>query len=115
MKKTKREKRIMRHKRVRARIKGTAERLRLSIFRSNRHIFLQLINDESGKTILSASDIGMKKKDLPRKLAVAVGESLAKKAKEKNINTVVFDRGGFAYHGVVKEAAEGARKGGLKL
>lgn len=106
---TKQEKRERRHKRVRAKIRGTSERPRLSVFRSNRHILAQLVDDESGKTIASANDMG------PKKTAEKVGEEIAKKALEKKITTVVFDRGGYKYHGAVKSVAEGARKGGLRF
>ena len=112
-----REKRIRRHKRVRSKVKGTAELPRLSVFRSNRHIFVQLIDDESGKTIAAASDVqskkSKKKKVTPKERASAVGELIAKIAKEKKITRVVFDRGGYTYHGLVKEVADGARRGGL--
>jgi len=114
---TSQEKRKRRHKRVRARVKGTSERPRLSVFRSNRHIFVQLIDDESGKTIAASSDIQLKKskkkKVIPKERASAVGELIAKIAKEKKITRVVFDRGGYTYHGLVKEVADGARRGGL--
>ena len=113
----KKEKRIFRHKRIRARVFGTKEKPRLSVFRSNRHVSLQLIDDSSAKTILAVYDreIKVKKGKTNKDLARAVGELIAKKAKEKNIEKAVFDRGGYAYHGLVKEAAEGARKGGLKF
>lgn len=121
--------RIRRHRRVRAKVKGTARCPRLSVFRSNRHIFAQLIDDESGKTLAAASDITPKKsppkadsprakknkKAKPKERAAAVGELIAKMAKEKNIERVVFDRGGHTYHGLVREVAEAARRGGLKF
>lgn len=125
--KTKRKKRIRRHKRVRAVIKGTAERPRLSIFRSNKHIYTQLIDDNKGVTLISANDakevksrkekVKSEKKELKNKEGAAfkAGEVLAKKALEKGIKAVVFDRGGYKYHGRVKALAEGARKGGLKF
>lgn len=100
-------------------IRGRAGRPRLSVFRSNRHIFAQLIDDESGKTLVSASDItpkkSKKKKAKPKERAEEVGELIAKMAKEKKIERVVFDRGGYTYHGLVREVAEGARRGGLKF
>ena len=125
--KIKRKKREMRHKRVRAKIKGTAQKPRMSVFRSNRHIFLQLIDDEKEKTIASAGDFQPKAgppragkipkkgkiKMTKTKLAFEVGKTLAESAKKKKIKTVIFDRGGYAYHGRVKAAAEGAREGGL--
>lgn len=121
--KEKHKRRIRRHKRVRAVIKGTEERPRLCVFRSNKHIYAQLIDDLRGVTILSASDIQDKilkknlRKDLKGKIKVAyyIGELIAKKAKDKGISEVVFDRGGYKYHGRVKALAEGARKGGLKF
>ncbi len=115
----------MRHRRARAAIIGTAGKPRLNIFRSNRHIFLQLINDEKGRTIVSSSDLpvkGAKKKPGAQKVkevktqaAFEAGKVLAVLAKEKKIKHAVFDRGGYAYHGRVKAAAEGARLGGLKF
>lgn len=112
----KREKRIRRHKRVRAKIKGTADRPRFSIFRSNRHVMLQLIDDEAAITVVAASDRELKKKKGTKKeLVSATGELLAKKAKDKKIVRAVFDRSGYAYHGLVKEAADGARRGGLEF
>ncbi len=116
----------MRHRRVRAVIKGTANKPRLNIFRSNKHVFLQLINDEKGKTIVSASDLpvkgarkkvktALKSKETKTQVAFEAGKVLAVLAKEKKIKHAVFDRGGYAYHGRVKAAAEGARLGGLKF
>ncbi|PIQ69543.1 MAG: 50S ribosomal protein L18 [Candidatus Tagabacteria bacterium CG_4_10_14_0_2_um_filter_40_13] len=123
--KIKKQKRIMRHRRVRAGIKGTADKPRLNIFRSNKHIFLQLINDEKGRTIVSASDLSVKgakkkqgvhkEKEVKTQVAFETGKALAVLAKEKKIKHAVFDRGGYAYHGRVKAAAEGARLGGLKF
>lgn len=115
--KFKRQKRMIRHKRVRTIVKGTKERLRLSVFRSASYIYAQLIDDASGATVLSASDLKetKSKESLVGKKASAfkVGEILAKEAKNKGIKAVVFDRGGYKYHGRVKALAEGARKGGL--
>lgn len=112
-----RAKRITRHARIRTRVKGTSDRPRLSVFRSNRHLWLQLIDDVSGKTIISANDTELKtkKKAARKELAAAVGELLAKKAKDKKVERAVFDRGGYLYHGLIREVAEGARKGGLKF
>ncbi len=127
---SKKEKRIRRHRRIRAKIIGTVEVPRLCIFKSAKHIYCQLINDEKGQTILSSSDFEIKKvktkktgaketkeKKLSSKTAVAykVGKLIAEKALEKKIKKVVFDRGGFAYHGRVKALTEGAREGGLKF
>ncbi|MCD6550589.1 50S ribosomal protein L18 [bacterium] len=118
--KEKKEKRKKRHKKIRSRISGTAQIPRLCVFRSNRHIYCQLIDDQKGHTIASASDFEVKKaslKGLNKKVAVAyqVGKLIARKAKEKNIKKIVFDRGGFAYHGRVKAVADGAREGGLEF
>lgn len=119
--KEKKEKRIRRHKKIRSKISGTAQIPRLCVFRSNRHIYCQLIDDQKGHTIASASDFEVKKVSLKnglgKKVSVAfqVGKLIAKKAKEKNIKKIVFDRGGFAYHGRVKAVAEGAREGGLEF
>lgn len=117
--KTKRRNRIRRHKRARAVIIGTAERPRLSVFRSNSHIYAQLIDDSKGITLFSAGDASAPKvkkaKDKKITIAFKVGEILAKKAFEKGINRVVFDRGGYKYHGRVKALADGAKKGGLKF
>lgn len=117
--KSKRDKRIRRHRRARAHVFGTGERPRLSIFRSNRHIWTQLVDDSAGKTIVAVSDLELKAlKKTPKKnrnLGEEVGGLLAKKALAKKIVKAVFDRGGYAYHGVVKAVAEGARKGGLKF
>ena len=117
MKKSSRDKRITRHARIRATISGTSDVPRLSVFRSNRHVWLQLIDDVSGKTLLAASDMELKtkKKTARKELASSAGELLAKKAKEKKIERVRFDRGGYLYHGLIREAAEGARRGGLKF
>lgn len=104
-----------RHRRIRAKVLGTALRPRLSIFRSNKHIYLQVIDDEKGVTLVSASDIEVKLPKAKGKLEVSkgLGEELAKRAKEKKISKVVFDRGGYLYTGRVKQVAEGARAGGL--
>jgi large subunit ribosomal protein L18 len=109
-------KRLRRHKRVRARIKGTAKVPRLCVFRSNKHIYGQLIDDEKGKILLSVKDLEIKK---PAKdnivIAKEVGKLLAEKAIAKKYKKVVFDRAGYKYHGRVKALAEGAREGGLKF
>lgn len=148
--KIKQSKKIRRHKRVRAKIRGTAKRPRFSVFRSNRYIFAQLIDDEKGRTLVSISsrqlmtenkgteakkqkvisspsspkkDSKLKiqtqdekiKKELSGKIKIAfqVGELIAQKALEKKIKQVIFDRGGYKYHGRVKAVAEGAREAGL--
>jgi len=107
----KQKKRYKRHKRVRAKIFGTKEVPRLCVFRSAKHIYCQLIDDEKGRTLFAASDLELKKS----KTAYEVGKLIAKKALEKKIKKVVFDRGGYKYHGRVKALAEGAREGGLKF
>lgn len=100
--------------RVRNKISGTAERPRMSVFRSNKQIYVQIINDETGCTLVSASSLGLEA--MPKKeQAAKVGEAVAEKAIAAGIQTVVFDRSGYLYHGRVKEVADGARKGGLKF
>ncbi len=112
----KQQKRYRRHRRVRAKIKGTAKVPRLCVFRSAGHIYVQLIDDEKGKTLALASDLEIKKKkDKKAVLATKVGNLIAKKAIEKKIKRVVFDRGGYKYHGRVKALAEGAREEGLQF
>ena len=108
-------KKELRHRRARAKIFGTAHRPRLSVFRSNKYIFLQLIDDENGKTILSVSDkeIKLKKKTNKLNKSYEAGKLLAQKASDKKIKSAVFDRGGFRYHGRVRRVAEGARDAGL--
>ncbi len=108
-------KRAIRHNRVRSRVTGTASRPRLSVFRANRHIYAQLIDDGKGITLAAASSKELKTKDKKTGIATSVGKAIAEKAASKNITTVVFDRGGFAYHGRVKALAEAAREGGLKF
>ena len=110
----KNDKKLRREKRIRAKVKGTNDKPRLSVFRSNQYIYAQIINDETGETILGISekDLGEKKiKKLEK--AKELGLAIAKKALEKKIKKVVFDRGSYAYHGRVKSLAEGAREGGL--
>lgn len=117
--KSKKLKRERRHRRVRARVIGSAEKPRLCVFRSNQHIYAQLIDDEAGKTLASVRDMDIKdvtsKNDLSGKQAKSfiVGELIAEKAEKLKIKTIVFDRGGYKYHGRVKALAEGARSKGL--
>lgn len=100
--------------RVRNKISGTASRPRLTVFRSNKQIYVQVINDETGRTLASASSLGLEK--MPKKeQAAKVGEKIAQIALEAGIKEVVFDRNGYLYHGRVQEVANGARKGGLKF
>jgi large subunit ribosomal protein L18 len=113
--KNKNIKRRLRKKRVRAIIRGTSKRPRLSIFRSNRHSYAQLIDDQSGRTIVSFSTRNLKEKKTKTGLAEALGQKLADLAKKAGVDSAVLDRGQYKYHGRVKAVAEGARKGGLKL
>ena len=109
--------RTRRHIRVRRKISGTAERPRLCVYRSNSNIYVQVIDDVAGKTLAQAStlDKEIKTKHSNKVAAKEVGALIAKRAMEKNIKSVVFDRGGYIYHGVVKELAEAAREGGLEF
>ena len=109
--------RTRRHIRVRRKISGTAERPRLCVYRSNSNIYVQIIDDVAGNTICQAStlDKEVKIKHANKEAAKEVGALIAKRAKAKKVETVVFDRGGYIYHGVVKELAEAAREGGLKF
>jgi large subunit ribosomal protein L18 len=107
-----------RHERVRNKVKGTASRPRLCVFRSLSHIYVQVVDDVAGRTLAAASDVektlnrdGKKKTDV----AVAVGELIAQRAREKGVEQVVFDRGGYRFHGRVKALAEAARKAGLRF
>ncbi len=134
----KQKKQYRRHRRVRAKISGTSEVPRLSVFRSNKHIYVQLIDDERGQTFVAASDkeinpkpktqnskLKLKTQNLREKkenvrtgkvmVAYEVGKLIAERALEKNIKKVVFDRGGYKYHGRVKAVADGAREGGLEF
>lgn len=109
--------RLKRHARVRSKISGTPECPRLDVFRSAKHIYVQVIDDVNGVTLVSASTV---EKDFGanggnKEAAKKIGELIAKRALEKGIENVVFDRGGYIYHGRVKELAEGAREGGLKF
>jgi len=112
--------RKIRHKRVRQKISGDLNRPRLSVFRSNKYIYAQIINDEKKETLVSASTLGKGIKSRGESLsnkrsALDLGSLIAQKAKEKGITRVCFDRGGYKYHGKVKQVADGARKGGLQL
>lgn len=109
--------RLKRHRRVRAKVAGTAERPRLNVFRSSKHIYAQIIDDVNGVTLAAASSMDKdfegngSNKDAARK----VGQLIAKRALDKNIDNVVFDRGGYLYHGRIAELADGARESGLKF
>ena len=109
--------RTRRSARTRAKLFGTADRPRLSVYKSNKHIYAQLINDEKGETMAASSDamISAKKKMAMKEMAVAVGADVARKAKQKHVTRVVFDRGGFLYAGVIKALADAARKEGLQF
>ena len=106
-----------RQKRVRGKISGTAQRPRLNVYRSLNHIYAQLIDDDKGVTIVSASSVekAFSENGSNKEAARKIGESVAKRAIDKGIKEVVFDRGGYLYHGRIKELAEGARNGGLKF
>ncbi len=114
---TKPQARARRHKRVRGKVHGTAERPRLVVFRSNTGIEAQLVDDGEGKTFAAASSLHLKKsfKGNKTQQAAEVGKLLAERAKQVNLESVVFDRGGYLYHGRVKALAEAAREGGLKF
>jgi large subunit ribosomal protein L18 len=115
---TKQEHRVRRHRRVRKKVLGTAERPRLAVFRSNKHIYAQAIDDIAGRTIASASTMEAAQRagsTATVDAATAVGKLLAERAKAAGITTVVFDRGGFKYHGRVAAVADGARAAGLQL
>jgi len=126
--KSKQQHRIIRHRRVRAKIIGTKERPRVAVFKSNKYIYAQVINDETSKTLASVSNYGGKKTKAKTKVdstgspranksegASKVGEALAEKMKKAGITEAVFDRGGFKFHGRVKAVADGLKKGGIKI
>ena len=114
MKVRKTSKRELRHRRIRKQVHGTKERPRLVVYRSNDHIYTQLVDDDEGKTLVSVSDLKMKESgDVGS--AKKVGEQLAKDALAKKITTCIFDRSGYKYHGKVKAIADAAREGGLKF
>lgn len=106
--------RIKRHKGIRKHLAGSEDRPRLSVFKSTQHIYAQIIDDLDSKTLVSSNDLKIDKGSKVEKARI-VGEDLAKKAKVKKIGKVVFDRGGFKYHGRIAALAEGARKGGLEF
>lgn len=109
--------RLKRHKRVRGKISGTPERPRLNVFRSGSNIYAQLIDDVNGVTLAAASSLekGFEGKGSNREAAKKVGQTVAERAKAKGVTLVVFDRGGYLYHGRVQALAEGAREGGLEF
>lgn len=107
------EMRARRHLRVRKRVNGTTERPRLVVFRSLKHIYAQLVDDVTQRTLMTATDSGLSGKKTEK--AAEVGKRIAQKAKEAGVTRVVFDRGGYLYHGRVKAVADGAREGGLEF
>jgi large subunit ribosomal protein L18 len=113
------ERRVRKHARVRKTVTGTAARPRLNVYRSSKHIYAQIVDDDKGHTLASASSLSKELEGLKtganRAAARAVGKLIAQKATAKNVTKVVFDRGGYVYHGRIKELAEGAREGGLKF
>jgi large subunit ribosomal protein L18 len=108
------ERRYKRHLRVRNKISGTAERPRLVVFRSLKHIYAQLVDDSANRTIATVSDLGIEEGKKGER-AAAVGQMIAERAKTAGISRVVFDRAGYRYHGRIKAVADGARKGGLEF
>jgi large subunit ribosomal protein L18 len=113
----KRAGRLRRHARVRRKIQGGAERPRLAVYRSNRHIYAQLVDDDAGRTLASASSLeeGVRADGDKKATAKVVGQLIAQRAKDAGVERAVFDRGGRLYHGRVRSVAEGAREGGLRL
>jgi large subunit ribosomal protein L18 len=113
---SKQDRRLRIRRRIRKTVMGNSAVPRLSVYRSNKDIYVQLINDEEGKTLLSGSSLKMDAKGKTKvEISYEVGKSIAEKAKEAGIEKIVFDRGGYLYHGRVKSLAEGAREGGLKF
>ncbi len=116
---SKQQRRINRHNRVRAKIKGTADKPRVAIYKSNQFTYAQVIDDISGKTLIAVSDYAGKKtkaaKGTKIEKATSNGKALAEALKKKGIETVVFDRGGFKYHGRIKALADGLREAGIKM
>ena len=106
--------RIKRHYKIRKRVSGTYDRPRLAVFRSGKHIYAQVIDDQTGKTLVAENDLKLEKVKKAQK-AYTVGKKLAEKTLKKKIKQVIFDRGGFLYHGRIAELAKGAREGGLEF
>lgn len=117
MKRSRNESRVRRHRRVRKTLRGTAERPRLTVFRSNRYIYAQVIDDIDGHTLVSASsqEPDLRAANLNRETAAKVGEMIGTRAKAAGLDAVVFDRGGYKYHGRVKALADAAREAGLEF
>jgi large subunit ribosomal protein L18 len=112
---TKETRRLKIKKGIRGKISGTPERPRLTVFRSNKQIYAQVIDDTIGKTLAAASSLKLGEKAPKKELAAKVGEIIAKSAQEAGVQTVIFDRNGYLYHGRIKELADAARNGGLKF
>ena len=112
---TKVERRLKIKRSVRSKISGTAERPRLTVFRSNKQIYAQVIDDTTGRTLAAASSLKIEDKAPKKEIAAKVGEQIAKSAQEAGVQAVVFDRNGYLYHGRIKEFADAARNGGLKF
>lgn len=112
---TKEERRLKIKAGVRGKVSGTTERPRLTVFRSNKQIYAQVIDDTTGKTLAAASSLKLDVKASKKEIAAKVGEQVAKAAQEAGVQTVVFDRNGYLYHGRIKELADAARNGGLKF
>jgi large subunit ribosomal protein L18 len=108
-------KRLKIKRRIRSKISGDAQRPRLSVFRSNKQIYAQIIDDKAGKTLVAASSLGMTEKVSKKEQATKVGELLANNARAAGVAEVIFDRNGYLYHGRVKDLADAARNGGLKF
>ena len=107
--------RLKRKRRIRSKMFGTKQSPRVTVYKSNSHIYVQVVDDEDGKTLVSSSDVSLKSKGTKTQLAQLVGEDLGKKAKAAKIGQIVFDRSGYKYHGRVKAIAEGLRKAGLMV
>lgn len=112
---TKVDRRLKIKKGIRGKVSGTSERPRLTVFRSNKQIYAQVIDDTVGKTLAAASSLKIEEKAPKKEIAAKVGEMIAKSAQEAGVQAVVFDRNGYLYHGRIKELADAARKGGLKF
>ena len=112
---TKEERRLKIKRSVRSKISGSAERPRLTVFRSNKQIYAQVIDDTTGRTLAAASSLKIEDKAPKKEIAAKVGEQIAKSAQEAGVQAVVFDRNGYLYHGRIKELADAARNGGLKF
>ncbi|MEK7542440.1 MAG: 50S ribosomal protein L18 [Patescibacteria group bacterium] len=110
---TRKDKRIQRKKRIRAKIAGNATKPRLVVFRSNKHLYAQLIDDEKGQVLAASSDVKIKSEQKRTNIAKEVAKNIAEKAKEQKIGNIVFDRGGYKYHGQVKVLAQELRKQGI--